>query len=182
MSDKDRDEVKLQTPHIVTEAAEAIKTEGQFRRRLNGQEVSGLIRGIVSELVTGNPQVEGSIPFMNVTISQGKADVKGTIRVDKPIGVTVGIGIVLINARNGSNSIGLGDLRIESRADNFVGKMALGVLNIEKKAREALANPTDALNTYLSNEMRTQGVRLEGIAMKFTLDDKFTVLLRGSRI
>lgn len=182
MPDRDRDEVKLQTPHIVTEAAEAIKAEGQFKRGLNGQEVSGLIKGIVSELVTSNPQVEGNIPFMDVTINQGKADVKGTIRVNKPIGATVGIGIALINARNGSNSIELGSLKVESKADNLVGKMALGALNIEKKAREALANPTDALNTYLSKEMRTQGVRLEGIAMKFTSDDKFTVLLRGSKI
>lgn len=175
----DRGEVALPTPHIVIEAAEAIKSSGEFKRGLAGNEVSGLVKGIVSELVTSNPSVRGSIPFMDVAINQGQANVRGTIRVDAPLGATVGIGLILRNARNGSNSVELGGLKVEPKADNFVGGMALKALNLEGKAREALSNPTQALNTYLSAEMKKQGVRLEGIAMKFTSDDKFTILLRG---
>lgn len=173
---------RLPTPHIVIEAAEVIKTQGKFERGLTGTEVSGLVRGIVSELVTGNPQVEGTIPFMDVAINQGKADVKGTIRVNKPIGATIGVDITLINARNGSSTIELGGLKVNSKADNFVGRIALGALDIEGKARQALAKPADALNTYLTKEMKAQGVKLEGTEMKFTPDNKFDILLKGSRI
>jgi hypothetical protein len=176
------EQIKVRIPHIVIEAAEAIKTREQFKRGLTGIEVAGLVKGIVGELVTGNSQVVGNIPLMDVKILQGRAEVMGTIRVDKPIGASIGVSITLINALNGSNSIELGNLKVESHADNFIGSAALKALNIEKKARETLANPTDALKIYLTNELKTQGVRLGGIAMKFTSDDKFTILLRGSKI
>lgn len=173
-------EVKLPTPSIVLEASEAIKSGGEFKKGLTGQEVSVLIKGVVGELVTSNPQVKGGIPFMDVKISQGQADVKGTIRIDSPIGATAGVDLVLKNNRNGSNSLELGGLKINAKADNFVGNLALKAVDIEGKARQILSDPTKALSGYLTEEMRKQGVKLEGVAMKFTEDDKFTVLLRGT--
>lgn len=175
-------EVRLPTPQIVLEAAQSIKTAGEFKKGLTGMEVSGLVKGIVSELVTSNPQVKGSIPFMDVKINQGRADIKGTIRIESPIGATVGVAMVLKNASSGKNAIELGMLKIDPKADGFVGRIALGALNLEEKAKAALSNPTDALNVYLTKEMRKQNVKLEGIAMKFTADNKFTILLRGSSI
>ena len=175
-------EVRLPTPSIVLEAAQSIRTSGQFKKGLTGTDVSGLVKGIVGELVTSNPQVKGSIPFMYVKIHQGYADIKGIIRIEKPIGATVGVTMTLKNASSGNNSIELGGLKTDQKADNIVGKVALAALSLESTARLALSNPTDALNKYLTKEMKGQCVKLEGIAMKFTTDDKFTVLLRGSKI
>lgn len=178
----DRKPEGLPTPQIVIDAADAIKTKGKFQRDLTGPEVAGLVKGIVSELVTGNPQVKGNIPFMDVQIDRGQANVKGTIRIDKPIGATVGVDIQLVNALNVSDSIRLGDLKIQPKADNFIGGAALKALNIEKMARQTLQNPTNALKEYLAGEMRGQGARLDSISMRFTPENKFAVSLGGSKL
>lgn len=178
----DQKEVKLPTPAIVKEASEAIRVSGQFKKGLNGQEVSGLIKGVVGDLVTNNPQVKGGVPFMDVKISGGQADIKGTIRVESPIGATIGVDIILRNHRGGGNRIELGNLRVDPKADGLVGSLALKALDIEGKARGVLSDPTQALNIYLTTEMRKQGIKLDGIAMKFTQDDKFTVLLKGASV
>lgn len=178
----DRDEVKLPTPGIVIEATDAIKKDGKFEKGLSANEVSGLIKGIVGELVTSNPQVKGNIPFMDVKIASGQADIKGTIRIDSPLGATVGVEIKLKNNERKNNSIALGGLHIDPKADSFIGKMALKALDMEGKAREVLSDPNQALSSYLTAEMKSQGVKLEGIGMKFTPDDKFTVSLRGKKI
>lgn len=178
----DRNEVKLPTPGIVIEASDSIKKTGRFEKGLSANEVSGLIKGIVGELVTSNPQVKGNIPFMDVKIINGQADIKGTIRIDSPLGATVGVEIKLKNNKRKNNSISLGGLEIDPKADSFIGKMALKALDIEGKAREALSNPNQALSAYLKEEMRAQGVKLEGVGMNFTPDGKFMVTLQGKKI
>lgn len=176
----DLKETQIPTPGIVAEAANSIKESGEFKRGLTGNEVSSLVKGVVGEIVTGNPQVQGNIPFMNVEIANGAAEIKGSVRVEKPLGATVGVDMELKNNPDGSNSIILGNIKISPKADNFVGGAVLKGLNLENKAKQALSNPTQALKTYLGQEMKKQGVDLKDVAMKFTSDDKFTILLRGS--
>ena len=175
-------EIKVDTPEIVHTAATQIKATGEFKQGLTGQEIEGVMKGIVGGVLQGNPSVEAKVPFMSVGIARGKGEAKTTIRIDRPIGATVTADIVLGNERTGKNAIVLDGLKVDAKADNFAGRLALGAVNVEAQVRKALANPTQALTEYLGKELRKDGVLLEGAAMKFTQDDRLTVLLRGKAL
>jgi hypothetical protein len=172
-------EIKVDTPEIVHTAATQIKATGEFKQGLTGQEIEGMMKGIVGGVLQGNPSVEAKVPFMSVSIMSGKGEAKATIRIERPIRATVTANIVLGNEKTGKNAIVLDGLKVNTKADNLAGRIALGAINVEARVRKALANPTQALTDYLGGELRKDGVHLEGIAMKFTQDDRLTVLLRG---
>ena len=178
----DQREIQIETPAIVHEASAQIKETGEFKKGLTGQEIEGMMKGIVGGILSGNSSVEANVPFMSVGIKEGKGDARATIRIDRPIGATVTANIVLANEKTGKNAIVLDGLKVDAKADNFAGKLALGAINVEAQVRKALADPTQALTNYLGGELRKDGVKLEGIAMKFTQDDRLTVLLRGKAI
>lgn len=175
-------EIKLDTPEIVHQASAKIKETGEFKQGLSSQDIEGMMKGIVGGVLSGNPSVDAKVPFMSVKIADGKGEAKATIRIEKPIGATVTADIVLGNEKTGKNAIILDGLKVDAKADSFAGKLALGAVNVEAQVRKALANPTQALTDYLGGELKKDGVRLEGIAMKFTQDNKLTVLLRGKAI
>jgi len=178
----DQKELRIETPAIVHEASAQIKANGEFKKGLTGQEIEGMMKGIVGGILSGNPSVEANVPFMSVGIREGKGEAKATIRIDRPIGATVTADIVLANHPAGKNALVLDDLKVDAKADGLAGKIALKAINVEAQVRKALADPTQALTDYLGAELRKDGVRLEGIAMKFTQDDRLTVLLRGKAI
>ena len=178
----DQKELRIETPAIVHEASARIKETGEFKQGLTGQEIEGMMKGIIGGVMQSNPSVDAKVPFMSVGIKDGKGDAKATIRMEKPIGATVTANIVLANERSGKNQIILDGLSVDAKADSFAGKIALKAVNVEAQVRKALDDPNQALTNYLGTELRKDGVQLEGVAMKFTQDDRLTVLLRGKQV
>ena len=175
----DRKDINIPTPEIVVTATQQIKETGRFRQGLGDQEIASLLKGFFRGVLQENPAVQANVPLMDIVIGDGKGTAQTTIRMEKPIGATIDANIVLANNPNGTNSLVLKNLKVNTKADGFLGRAALGAVNVEGQVRKALSSPTDALNRYLGQELRKNGVTLTGIATKFTADDKLTILLQG---
>ena len=121
----------VQVPLFEQVAAE-LRQNGTFQRDLTGQDVSGIMRGVVQSLVSGQDAVRASIASMNVGIEKQQGSVSGSVRVEKPINATIGVNCVLGNDKT-PGRIRLVSLDIKEEA-GFAAKMALKAVNLKGKA------------------------------------------------
>ena len=166
---------------LLDDATEALKTQGEFQRDLTSSEVGGIMRGVVSGLLTGQDMVEASVPTMGVEIKDKKGRVAGTVEVRKPIKASIGINCVLGNAEGRDDRIKLVGLKLTQKA-GFAAKMALRAINLEGKAREHLRDPNRALASVLSGQLKERGIKLTGIGLSFTEEDALKVALKGEAL
>ena len=168
-------EKPVQVPLFEQVAAE-LREKGTFQKDLTGQDVAGIMRGVVESLVSGQNAVRASIQSMSVNIERQQGAVSGAIRVEKPISATIGINCVLANDKT-PGRLRLVQLDVKEKA-GFVAKMALKAVNIEGKAQEALSDPNRALTQTLALQLEPRGIKLTGVDLQFK-DTALSVSLMG---
>ena len=150
---------------LLDEIAVAIKQGGKFARNLTGDELAGIMHGVIAGLLAGTDKVTANISSMEVRIEHKEGHVVGGVSVEKPIKAKIGIDLTLGNGEK-PNQLKLVELKVTQEA-GFAAKVALGALNIKGKAERVLEDPNKALQQALSAQLEPKGVRLTGVELTF---------------
>lgn len=151
---------------IVGEIAEAVRREGAFRRSLTGEEVAGIMKGVVAQAVSSNDSVQATVPKLTFGIIGSRGTVQGELRVTSPIKAVIGVDCSLTNGQE-QGTLALETLALPLRRGGLVARAALGAIGIESRARGVLGDPNGALVRYLDSELAQSGLELSSLGLQF---------------
>jgi hypothetical protein len=172
-------ELRVQTP-LLEEVASTLEAGGAYQGQLTGQDVAGIMRGVVDGLLSGQDQVRASVPSMDVRIENNRGSVQGTVQVESPMKFKLGIGCVLGNDRDNRGCLSLVDFKL-SVEGGMGAKLALKAINLEGKAREALSDPNRALVAALDDQLKDRGLKISEFGATFN-NNVLQLGIRGRRI
>lgn len=163
---------------LFDQAAEAIKKEGKFAKRLTPQELQQIMKAVVVGWTANQDKIRASLPSLGVKIEDSKGIVSATISVAHPIKANITVGCILSNEGIGDDTkrLKLDSMTMKDDA-NIVGKAALRMANVEGKARAELRDPNLALNNALKSQLTPRGVDLRYLGLHFNPDNLALTLL-----
>lgn len=171
-------ELKVQIP-LLNEAAASLRTTGEFRKDLSGQELAEIMSSVVKSLTASQDAVRANVQGMGVRIENSQGQVNGSVQVESPIQALITVNCVLGNDAD-PQRIRLVNLAINQKA-GFLAKAALGAVNLEGKARALLSDPNQALRTVLESQLEPRRVKLSSIGLHFN-QNTLAMNLRGSSL
>ena len=149
--------------------ANALISDGRFESRLNGEELSIVLRKLVytmfskHTLVGQGVNLVHNVTTMRVAMSRSEAEVGFIVHVHKPIVAFLKFKYCLVNdpvsvnrrLRLKRNSL---VVREHTRRFDIKAKAALAAINIEKIARQELSNPSRIIRATLPEQLEKQGL------------------------
>jgi len=161
---------------LFDEVARALREKGSYHKELSEQEVAQIMEGVVQNLLAGQAKIKAVVPRPTVHIEHEVGTVSGNVRVEAPIKATIKVDCVLGNDVTPQHlKLIKSDVHEEA---GLVAKPILKMVNVERRMREALNNPNQALGTALGSQLQPRGVRLTATELHFN-EQTLTVDLKG---
>lgn len=161
---------------LLDQVADELKQNGLSEKEFTDSDVSEIMKALIRDLLSSQDSVRAVVKEMAVIIQGGQGRVRGFVDVQKPMNVGIGLDLLLFNGKK-TDVIRSEILHIQKKA-NIFKKGLMGIVDVEGRIRERLADPNIALFEALSRQMAPRGAGLTRISLQFE-DRKLQVALSG---
>jgi len=150
---------------LFDEVAGALKEKGNYSKELSEQEVVQIMEDVVQNILAGQQRVKAVIPRPSVHIENEVATVSSEARVESPVKATITVHCTLGNDVT-PQKLKLIQSDVQEQAGP-VEKLKLKAVNVERRVRETLSDPNQALSSALESQLQPRGVRLTDTELHF---------------
>ncbi len=173
--------INIESP-VINDLTKNLSETGRYQKDLSERDVAEIMGATVNGLMsTYKDQVRAQPPVFNVKIQNEQSIFNGKVKIESPIGATLGLDLTLGVDPEKSGGLKLQNFKLDVQA-GFIQKTAINALNIEGKIRDKLKDPNEALKEGLNFMLNSKGLKVGNIRAFFKTNNTLSIAVIGGKV